>query len=365
MFNPEVGVAMARWVVLRTTDRGNTWSKVLDLPRTPRPAGGIDFSMNKHGLGLLITPTLMYVSSDTGRTWSEVPTVQRPQVSNDLFFRVDVRDDEHQRLVTVNGRVYERPSMSSGWVADTTLLASPPIDIEFVNDTLICALLSDNRGLMWRHSRDVYSIDTSAPSVVGISFDDTIGVAFRNARLFVSRDRFQSWVESSLNIVACSLAVVKDGCILVVTDEGLYHSGDIGTTWAGPIRTGVYGVNAVHQYECDAFIGFGDYNEVALLRSLNGVSSPVVAVEESTPAGPISPKSLVVRSIEDFTVEIASLPSTARIMAYDYLGQAVVVAPGIGESLLSVIQRLQSTANRLTFVVIDIGGALRQFVIVM
>jgi photosystem II stability/assembly factor-like uncharacterized protein len=365
MLDSSVGIAMTRSLILRTSDNGRSWETAFERQVLERWEYSIDFSVNDRGDGLMITERAMYATTDTGRSWVEVPTSDRPNWQNNAYFRVDVRNSGLQRLVTYSGAVFERASAATAWVADSARFIHPPRDVAFVSDTSMYALpLSSWPGLMWRSGRNTYSYDTTAPSGFTISVEDSIGLINSEYELCISRDGCRSWETPPFQVSACSLALVKGTCLLVVTDYGLYHSTDAGETWTGPIVVGILGINAVHLYECDAFVGFADGTRVASLRSVNGIRAPVVSVQTAEDTDVARNDFRVCYSDEDLEPVVAALPPNARLSAYDYMGRSIVSVPHSGTSSIQVLDAIATAQSHIVAVVVEYDGVTRRVFVI-
>ncbi|MBU3741521.1 MAG: hypothetical protein FGM24_04455 [Candidatus Kapabacteria bacterium] len=360
MLDSNIGIAMASSLMLRTSDGGRSWETTFERQVNDQRDDAIDFSVNDRGAGLMITARAMYATTDSGRSWLEVPTIDRPLLQSGAYFRVDVRRSGLQTLVTSRGAVFERASAAAAWVADSAKFIYPPRDVAFVSDTRMYALPLGWHGLMRRTGRNTYSYDSTVPSGFTISVDDSIGLINSEYQLYISRDGCQSWMASSLEVVACSLALVKGRCLLVVTYDRLYHSTDAGETWTGPIFIGAYEMNAVQLYECDALVGFADAPRVTSFRSVNGIRAPVVSVQTDEDTDAARNDMRVCYSDEDLDRVVAALPPHARVSAYDYMGRTIVSVPHVGTSSTLVLDAVRATQSRIVAIMIEINGDYRQ-----
>ena len=87
-----VGWAGAYWEIIKTTDSGETWNTIYEIPQTNTHVESFDFVDDSHGWLLLyvyeISGMEIYCTTDGGETWALQYT------SDDLYWEIQFIDEK-------------------------------------------------------------------------------------------------------------------------------------------------------------------------------------------------------------------------------------------------------------------------------
>jgi hypothetical protein len=333
----DVGVCIALDGMYKTTNRGTTWRRCLELSNGEAyNLNCLDVSISASGIGLHVSGNRMFQTLDTGSTWTELEGTQKPTLNQSWtrFMRAYTGEHGFQQVITNDKLVASRDSLSGEWTYDTIPIRRSPQDAAFVNDTSAIILFEEGE-VEFRTGPNRVRSFPNTPFGYRISADGPLVTIADIDKVWISRDGCETWSKAALRVTACSLAVVKDGCIMVVESDRVHYSSDSGHTWTAPIETRVKSVVAAQLMDCDTFFGFGFFDG-EFLRSTSGIGPTVVSVQREAQMS--SPRLTGIHAVrwEELEELLQCSDESVTIVGYNSLGEVLLEPTHIKECVRSL-----------------------------
>jgi hypothetical protein len=360
--------SMAR--LFHTSNGGASWRNSLST----REDRLVDVHVNSHGYGCAIAYRDMWITTDSGTSWSSVPATERPNRGSNAYFRVRVGEDYSIRLLTHRGWLYERVVPSAPWrLADTMPLSgsacnSELADAQFTSDTTVCGIYTEFCGVRYRIGRDLVvtlSNDLGA-GYSRLAIDGNVvavKVGFGDEYVHITSDLGVTWKRQRFSMYSCSTVAVRNGCIAVISDDLIAISPDTGRTWpvkiVGQNLSGIVGTNDVQMFDCETIYGGGSK---WFLRTTTGGVGPIVHVDEPPPMTSSGRSITTLSSIDDLERRLASLPSVTSVVIHDVLGRSMVPAE-LHLDVPSLIALLRQTPRGVTLIAVNDGARQHRWIL--
>lgn len=242
-----LSVSIGVYAPLRSTDAGETWSVMRDLPNAP--VNSIDFSPNYSVDGTIYIAGNqgLFRSLDRGDSWTAIGPVTGAKIV-DVAISPNFAADNLMFAITATNQVWRSPNRGNTWTSVsafagtvTVIAFNPnyPAEKTLVVGTVANGLFrSNNLGTTWTVYSGAWNRISSIQYSPNYATDRTIWVGTVGQGIFRTTNAGMNWAPSSsgltdfnVNSIAPSPTYNLDSVVFAASRTGVFVSANSGASW--------------------------------------------------------------------------------------------------------------------------------------